>query len=210
MINMSFWHNLKMIVGRTFSFLYIGSRLMARWSKLYQWVYQRPYRNPVKTFVDFKSLVAELRYGKLYQYDGVREFADAIAHPEYSQWVLNNGWAPMGFDCDDHAIYIVNALQKSLREGTFAEHSLQSAKFMTVMWIDGKGKMGGHNVALLEDLTSAGVSFRYMDYGFPSRSRTSREDVLEDIRSLYAGINSQSLGWALHDENLKLLEVYWR
>lgn len=205
------WYKAKRFFGRLGSFLFIWLRIYSTWSKVYQWLFQRKYRSPLLVLPGFAEITKQLHGGSFYRADGIKELGDAISHPEYSQWVLDHGYAPMGFDCDDHAIYIVAAANKSMALDRWADSSVRSVKFMTVTWIDDKGKLSGHNVALIEYRHSDWWStFTYMDYDHPQARRILIEDVLEDIRAKYGGIGAESLGWALHDENLKVLEVHWK
>lgn len=203
------WHSIKTFFGRLLLFVYAYSRIYSVWSKLYQYLFQRDYRKPLPIHSGFSSIVNTLRGGKLYRFDGLRELGDAISHPEYVQWVVDSGEAPMGMDCDEHAIYIVAAVKMSLQMDAFIDTSVKNAELLTVGWIDRSGGYGGHNVALITS-RSYTTSYSYMDYGFPSKSRASVNEVVADIVHRYGGAGSQSLGWSIQDEKLRVKKVGWK
>lgn len=204
------WRSVKRFFGVLGVYLYLQLRLYSLWSKLYQNIFQRERRAPLQLHSGYSSIVNTLRRGQLYKNDGPMELWDAIGHPEYVQWVLNTEeQAPMGMDCDEHAIYIAAAIKISVAAGVFLDAALVDANLLTVTWIDGRGEYGGHNAALLY-YRGARNTFSYMDYGFPSKGKGSIEEVANDIVARYAGSGASCLAWAIHTPNLKVKTVVAR
>lgn len=206
------WLFLKKFLGSLGIYLYIQLRIYSLWSKLYQFMFQKDFRAPIELHSGYSSIVNSMRSGKLYKSDGPRELWDAIGHPEYVQWVINKGEAPMGMDCDEHAIYIVAALNCAIKSGVFVDSTLLDAKLLTISWIDKKGKFGGHNVALLRTrvVTFYPYAYSFMDYGFPSKAKGSINEIVDDVVHRYGGLGAKCIGWSTQDENLKVQKVTWR
>ncbi|NDD84284.1 hypothetical protein EBZ38_08445 [bacterium] len=137
------------------------------------------------------------------------ELGDAISHPEYVQWVIDNQKAPMGMDCDEHAVYIVAAIKNSLALNNFLDVSVRDVELLTVCWLNKKGEYEGHNVALITN-ENFSIKYSYMDYGFPSNSRPTVEQLVDDIIHRYGGVGSTSLGWSTQDEKLRVKKVSWK
>lgn len=201
------WRSVKRFFGALGFYLYLKLRIYSFWSTLYRSLFQRDKRAPLQLHSGYSSIVNALRKGELYKSDGPRELWDAIGHPEYVQWVLNNdGKSPMGMDCDEHAIYIAAAIKTSILANVFLDAAIVDSNLLTVAWIDRNGKYGGHNVALLS-YVGAKHTFSYMDYGFPSKPRTSIQAIANDIIARYAGAGAECLGWALQTPELRVQKV---
>ena len=187
------------------------------WSRLYRLIWDRKYvGTPLATYRTIPEIVSAIS-PLVWVADGWRELWDATASPQRVQWLINHGNVKIG-DCDEFAIYLVNVICRSLDLGLLqtwpaydAFLAPVDARFLTVTWICPGGKTNGHNVCLIEwiDNDHGYDSFySYMDYGQPNQPRKTVSAVVQDILKDYCGDGVVLLSWALHDENLDLLEVH--
>jgi len=225
--------NLKVFFARLLFYLFIRLRLYANWSRIHRLLFDRVAANTeLPTFGSFEEIQPFL-LGMVWRPDSWIDLGDAICSPQMVWYRYLNDIDHKVGDCDEFAIWLTNVIAKSIKEGKWTLPvsdmypgfpNLFTA-IMTVTWIDGSGRTGGHNVCYLkqwipaaerqwEKLESGCICMRifrwgYLDYGRPHWYR-SEEEVVRAIRHKYAGENNISLGWAIHEPNLSLSEVHWK
>jgi len=122
--------------------------------------------------------------------DGLDSLFDAVCSPQKVQAVGQSGDHKIG-DCDEFAIYLTAAIEKSLALGHMKEDNIQNPRFFTVTWMEKSGKAEGHNVCLLERPQPNGPpKFSYMDYGMPS------EPPLDTPAQVAVLVASKYAGWS--------------
>ncbi len=106
-----------------------------------------------------------------------------------------------GFDCDDFAVYIVTALEKSLANGMSAP--LSEPRFFTVLWTEGFLCVG-HNVCLV----TVPYGYAWIDYGTPSARFQTPGEVAQAIWRVYRKRDDgKFIGFAISDADLKPLKL---
>lgn len=202
-------HKILVWLGRIGFCVYLRCQIYAVWSRIYRWFWERKRRKALPQFQKLGDLVALIRTLK-WRADGWRQLGDAISHPEHVQWLADNDPAREVGDCDDFAIYEVTALQQpELRRS----YGIAAAEMLTVSWYKYGGKategnpMGhyGHNVCLIRYTDG---KWTFMDYGWPYWRRDTVEEVVADVRWLYAP-ESYLVGWARSRADLRCTEVGW-
>jgi len=166
------------------AYWFVRARGYKSWSNIYRWLYERRFRDvKLSTFAALKLLPPFMRNGKLWVSDTWRQLWDAVSSPQYVQQVFANVEpVPVhGFDCDEHAVFLVAAIQKSIATGTMKE-PIASVRFFTVTWFEGL-RICGHNSCLLE---WSDRTFSFMDYHSPSRRCASVQEVADLVRSSYS------------------------
>jgi len=184
-------------------FLYLRSGLARFWYKLYQLLWERSKRVPIRRFDDLGVMVKYMRDMK-WRADTWRELGDAISSPEAVQWRADNDPKHFIGDCDEFGVYQAAVINNELTDNVYwSALGLDRADLLTVMWYKIGGKewegnhkgFGGHNVCLISYLDG---TFSYMDYGWPQARRETIQEVVEDVRERYAQ-EFQPLGWAVSD-----------
>jgi hypothetical protein len=198
---MSIWRDIKFNVGRVGFYTYQRLGLYGLWSKAYRWLYNRQYRDTtLSTYTSFQKL-EQARRVLIWKADGPKELWDAIASPEYVEYVLRIRPDKHVGDCDEFAIYNVATLNGSVAAGVFDDKTFQHASLLSIGWLDKEGKFNGHNVALLT-FEVAGVSvYSYVDYGMPSERRHTVRQVVQDVLDHYVP-GATLIGYAVNSEVL--------
>lgn len=120
---------------------------------------------PVSSFVSMNDLVRFLST-LVWTADSWREMFDAISKPEKVEEIGRGEGDHKVGDCDEFAIYIANAMKKSIEAGYMQEFSFP--RLLTVTWMLPNGGVSGHNVCLMNHSSGMVV---YMDYGHPIHAR---------------------------------------
>jgi hypothetical protein len=194
-------------LGRLGSSLYFRLHLYRAISKFYQFFFERR-RETLYQYRDLAELVSTMRTLK-WRADTWRQLWDTISHPEHVQWLANNDPGRFIGDCDDHASYEAQVFTEQFQGSRWQNLTVFGAEILTVMW---RGeKYGGHNVCLIKLLDGESKPFYcYMDYGWPSKIRSTVQEVVKDVMDKYAP-TAVSLGWARNETpTLKPLEVSWK
>ena len=177
-----------LFINRVVLYIWFKSRIPKLHTALYRFVYEREYIKTVQ--VPVISSLQELA-GRLkpdwWRADGLRQLFDVVSSPSYVQWVWMTGPVKDGFDCDEFAVYITEAVNSSLQANTLSEPGLHKAWFTTVCWLKEDGKYEGHNVSALEYWSNGEISYRYMDYQMPSRPFKSLEELASGVVKDYGG-----------------------
>ena len=179
------------------------SRILKLNSVIHRFLYDRKYAGtPVATYKTVNELANWMAQQK-WVGDDWTSLWDAWCTPNKIQAVGQTDGSHEIGDCDEFAIYISAAVEKSLALGTL-ESGIDRARVLTVMWTDGY-KVGGHNVALFsyKQVTDGATWYAYMDYSMPSVKRLTIQQVVQDVRDLYAN-GSLGLGWAVSTFDMKL------
>jgi hypothetical protein len=135
--------------------------------------------------------------------DSWQQLWDAFSYPGKVQWIGTEGDRRVG-DCDEFAIYSATAILKANAAGYLKEY--RNPRILTACWMDSKGKLGGHNVCLLE--RDGGVA--YMDYGDPIHFDTLQDLVASVIARYTREENGACIGWGVTDPvTLRPIEVHW-
>lgn len=162
--------------------------------------------HPVSTYTSFRDLEAAMNR-LTWTGDTWRQGWDAISLPGRIQALIDKARPEPGIDCDEFGVYIAFVLKRSIEAGHF--RTVYRPMLCTVMWVDSKGKAGGHNVCLFEEEVNGKIMYAYMDYRMPVYGET-KEAVVAKVRALYAGADAVSIGWALSDpDTLAPVEVHW-
>lgn len=184
------------------------------WSRLYRIIWEFKYRDvPVKAYRTIEELAGVME-NCLYVSDGPKQLGDAISYPGTVQHLIDIN-AGIG-DCDEFAIYIANALEKSSTYGGFENGRftlapykglvVDTAKLLTLGWLEKDyNTYEGHNVCLISWTDG---TYSYMDYGLPSTPCKDLSCVLAEILAEYAP-GGKLLSWSIHDQNLNFQEVHW-
>lgn len=197
----------------TYWFMRLGGY---KWkSAFYRRIFEAKYRDvPVATYLSLEQLATWIGLQK-WRADSWEQLFDAVSYPGKVQAVGQDteGAHYIG-DCDEFAIYLTAALQKSLAQGVMPGTNIRAARFFTTTWVELDGwTPTGHNVCLLEyGPNPEGVpSYAYMDYGMPSAPFTSINDVATAIRERYAAPGgSVPIVFAIQQLDLTPEHVEWR
>ena len=184
---------------RWFVYFYFKTGLARAWYKLYQFIWEGKKKSRVRRFDTMEALVLYMGAMK-WRPDTWRELWDAINSPEAIQWKADNQPSRFIGDCDEFAVYEANTVNNELADDSFwGGGELLGASLLTVMWYKTGGAeweynnkgFGGHNVCLLayKDRT-----FSWMDYGNPHGRKTSIQEVVDEVRKMYA-MEYVPLGW---------------
>lgn len=189
----------------------LASGFMRLWYKLYQFLWERSRRAPLRRFSSLKDLVVYVR-GLKWRPDTWRELFDAVSHPDAVQWRANNDPKSFIGDCDEFAVYQAAVVNNEVGHGMVpiggvippqGWENIWYARLLTVMWIKTGGSewegnrkgFGGHNVCLIRYTDG---KWAYMDYGYPSEPRATVQEVVNDVRVTYAQ-EFHPLGFAVAD-----------
>jgi hypothetical protein len=154
----------------------------------------RGEKQPVPVFTAIEDLNNHRKVQK-YKPDDLRDWFDSVHSAEWIQ--ANLGKIEHGYDCDDHASWLVRAIKQS--KGKMTDCSpIKDAFFMYVGWPE-----GAHMVCLIEWAEGA---WSFMDYGLPSPMRGSIEEVVQQVTVKYSASRTV-LGWAIFDEQFHTIRV---
>jgi hypothetical protein len=193
-------------------------KLYYRWSKVYQWLYERKYRNvELPTFYsleDIQKLTDEMQWRK----DTWVMLWDAISTPRATYGRHVDDDKDKAGDCDDISLSAISFIENMVDNGYI--NNIREVGLLSCPWLNEENKAGGHNVGVFaykEEIASApGIcvttasKFAHISnwhsgriqYGFDSL-----EDVVKDVLS-GPGRNRirTSLGWAFATTGLKLVK----
>jgi hypothetical protein len=197
---------------RFFSYLYTGCGFYKLWSNVVRFFYERKYKNiKLHTFASLELLQAFMGYGSKWKADSWEYGFDTVSTPQKAQVLFEGIEKPTkNLDCDEHMIYAVHTIEKSLAAGLMKQEGIQNPKCLTVMWAEG-WKGTGHNVCLLEHPQADGsVMYSFYDYGGrPSKAYKTIAEVAKLVRDLYGGPRHVGLCWVVSDKNLTPLIRHW-
>lgn len=207
---MTRWQQFYIWIGCISTFLYFKLRISQMWSRFYEFVWDRKKSMELKRFANEDTLVAYVRNLK-WRPDTWRELGDATSSPENVQWLAENEPHKLIGDCDEFGHFQAAVVLNEMAKGnTLYVRGLRiaTARLFTVMWYDfGADSMGpgGHNVCAL---TLEDGSLCYQDYGFPSQSVKSYQELADLVRARYAPNNEPmghvvSVPWSLKPEIVK-------
>lgn len=208
------WQAVLVFFGRLTVFLYSRLRIYSTWSKIYQFLYERKTRMPLKRFPGLAELVFYVRELK-WRADSWLELGDAVSHPEAVQWRAENVPSKFIGDCDEFGIYQAAVIQNELMHKPDWGHlGMVKADTLSVLWYKTGGEswegnylgFGGHNVCLIKYKDGR---YAYMDYSFPSVKCSTIAEVAELVRKNYAQ-EYISLGHVQSDVKMKFLSSSWK
>lgn len=180
------WH----WICRISCWLFLRGHLYRFKSWLYRETFEYPYKHTELTIYTSLGDLATFLRKLIWTADSWEELFDAISYPGKVEVVGTTGDRKVG-DCDEFAVYIANAVIRSIKAGYLPE--VRTAKMMAVTWCEG-WKPGGHNVAVLE-MTDGRVA--YMDYGMPIYG-SDVEDLVKRVMQRYTD-GGTCIGWSLYD-----------
>jgi hypothetical protein len=199
---------IKTFFYRLGTFLMLFFRLYQVNSWFYRWTFRRKYlKYPVSTYNSFDELVAFVQTLEWIK-DGWQQRGDAFDYPEAVEYIGRYGDKKIG-DCDEFAVYIATALQKSVNAKQLS--GVDQIRIMTITWISPEGRGGGHNVCFMRfpDVSLPGLRYGYMDYGQP-RSFASITDTVKGVVEHYSA-GATCTGWGILDpRTLATLEYRWK
>jgi len=178
------------------------SRIYSIWSKLHRVLFDRAARKvQLPTFKNVEEIVPYVR-GMVWRPDGPKDLWDAICTPEmvWLRYLTEQNHRVVG-DCDEHAVFWSNVIQKSIETGVW-QSRIEDPDFLSISWTDHDGKSSGHNVCLLK----LGDIYGYVDYDLPIWCGATIEDVVMSVLRSYGGINL--IGWTVMSPTLKLREFF--
>jgi hypothetical protein len=200
---MSFFYKVWMRLCQAGIWLYFSLRIYRAWSKIYQFIYERKYKDvKLPEYKSAKEIAEFTRANCIWTADKFKELFDATSRPEKVQYIATQGDHHVG-DCDEFAIYNAICIDDAILRGDMKEY--ESADIMAVMWIDVLGKPNGHNVALIK--MADRPAYTYMDYSTPSVYCIAIDDVALAVVNTYDR-GSRLLGYAISDpRTLKLKTI---
>lgn len=176
-------------IVKAFYWLAMKSRVYTVWSKIYEFIWDRNKSMPLKKFASIDELAAYVHALK-WRPDTWRELGDAISSPENVQWLAENDPGKFVGDCDDFASFESAVVSE---QGPFYVRGLlvKQARIFNVYWHEPNGDrttgnhrgFGGHNMCLL-DLEDG--TFCYMDYGTPSQSYKTLDEMASTVPGRWA------------------------
>lgn len=180
--------------------------------KVKSWVYRRLWerkylKSEIVTFPSLEALAEFTKYGSLWKGDSWRAGFDAVSTPGRVQAIFAGAEpAPTeDLDCDDHAIFVVAASNRSLDEGLLNAEGVMRPRFFTVTWMRTDTWVPtGHNVCLFEvpQGPERFPKWCYMDYGAPSAHVESIHDVARAVMLRYANGPAKLIVWCTQKEDL--------
>ena len=186
------------------------------WSRLYRLIWEWKYSSyPVTSYRTIDDLAATMNTC-VWIPDSWVHLGGSFSYPGTVQHIIDTqpaGNRQIG-DCEEFAVYLANALEQSSTYGGFLDGRfalapwnglvVNSAKILTLGWLDVAGNYDGHNVALIEWTNG---TFSYMDYFMPSDPRKNVSEILGQILLNYAP-DGTLLFWSIHDKDLNFQEVH--
>jgi len=172
-------------------------------STIYRTIWEHNYKNtPITIYKNVDDIVAFIKT-LIWTADSWKQLFDAISYPGTVECIGYYGNKKIG-DCDEFAIYIATALEKSI-ENKYITH-ISNPKLLTVTWIEPDGRPAGHNVCLFSYPDTK--SYGYMDYGYPIDKPTIKEIVDIIIQRYTPG--SVCIVWAISDpRTLRPEQISW-
>lgn len=201
-------YKLTRAIGVFFTWIVIGLKVYAFWSRIYRFIWHRQYSSPKGSLYsplaqNLEPRVAQEAMDKVrWRPDRFKELWDAVGSPHWFQYVVDQvnlgEQQPSGAnDCDEYATWAASVVNKS-----YNPHML------TVTWIEEvpsdngstRYKIGGHNLCflcwpMLLD-TNAKLMYRHLGNWGLSQTFRSSEELLTDILS-YGGKKRHLLAWAI-------------
>lgn len=201
-----------LFLNRLTTYIYVGLGFYRLWSGIVRFFWERKYRDiKLNTFASLQLLQAFMGYGGKWKADSWEYGFDTVSSPQKAQVLFSGEETPTkNLDCDEHMIYAVHTIEKSLAAGLMKDEGIQNPKCLTVMWMEG-WKGTGHNVCLLEHPKADGsVMYSFYDYGGrPSKEYKTIAEVVKLVRDIYGGPSHVGLCWVVSDKNLKPLIRHW-
>ena len=163
------------------------------WSKLYQFLYHRKYKNTKLpqglTLIQAQEKMHAIAWTK----DSVRELWDSCSSPRWVQHVINEIFAgnpqPRGsLDCDDFSIWALNTVSKNFFPRIFM-----------FTWLDYKGKLHGHAMCLTRN--KDGNLVHIGNWGISRPYRNLREACIDILKTYHS---DKPIGWALLNKDLSI------
>lgn len=178
-------------------------------SNIYRTLFERKYAKiEILPFTHLSQLPEFVKRGSLWRSDSWKQLFDAVSSPQYAQQVFS-GKEPVpehGLDCDEHAIFLVAAIKKSLELGRLTD-KVKQPFFLTVTWFEDGWKPNGHNVCLFE---MEDGKFYFMDYSEPNGGWDTIQDLVNAIRARYCSAKTvDSLCWCVSDYDLRPQITKW-
>jgi hypothetical protein len=197
--------------GRFGRWLWFSSRAKWCYDKLYQWVWQRQYKNlALPVFVDTNATSAQLKQFK-WRADGLRELGDATSTPQ-AFWAAFKADPTKGEgDCEDFANFNCYCINQSTAHGIWKDPVWTTAQMLCISWVDSKGVPDGHCVGLLSGVENGNPVYTYQDYGDVHAKVGSVEEVVTMVLNDYVKNGWTSLGWCvLESGSLNLVRNSWK
>jgi hypothetical protein len=178
------------------------------WSRVYRTLFEWRWRGQtLPTFADVTGL--EKALGRMvWRRDSWRMLWDAISDPR-ATWGRHLTGLPAG-DCDDTSFFSAVSLEKIRKRSIHA--NIQDVLFLTVSWVDERGKVGGHNVCLFaygETVQASGEDVSVILWGHVSNHHDGKaQRGFRTIENVVAHVlrGRTCLGWALATTDLRLVK----
>jgi hypothetical protein len=208
----------KVWILRGLTWLALRGKLYYVWSRIYRFLFERKrikkYRIPGYTSLPdgVERTVDRMRWRK----DTWVMLFDAVSHPHATLGRHLEGLK--AGDCDDISLFAAWAIRDMMRRGFLAP--FRFVGLLSVPWLDGKGKCGGHNVCVVSyvDPQTNEVRWAHVSNWRSGQVQTHdrRNELFADVRDVVRDVlsgpsrdrNCTSLGWARADCDLKLVEYH--
>ena len=171
-------------------------RIYPSWSKLYQAIYHRKFRNIVLTEMTPLTAESTLRLIE-WRPDRWKEWGDVVGSPHWVQYCLNTVKEgrpqPEGaLDCDDFALWSAQCLSTDYEP-----------LYFTTSWMDMAGKFTGHAVCVFFRGPLRKLLYHIGNWGtrgpFPNLRSISKKMI-----DMSGGI--EPIGWSLYTKDMKLID----
>lgn len=201
---------MRIFISRVGVWLWFAARWYWLWSRAYRGLRQRWARGT--RLPEYESLFELSDDVKLMRWrrDRAAELWDAVSDPR-AVWALHEAGKKCG-DCDDISMFAVDRIVDLIRRCELTRYGMinpECVGMLTLPWIDGDGKAGGHNVCAFRyecpetrEIRWAHVSnwhYGAIQWGFESLGHVAK-DVLD---------GRVGLGWGWWSVGLKLMRSGW-
>lgn len=191
-------------------------RLYYFWSKIYRFLYERKYKNVELPYYGTLQDLEEELDKMVWRADDWTMLWDAISTPQatYQRHIDRQDNEDAG-DCDDISLFAANRIKDRggiLRNDKNKDSYLVKVGLLSCPWLNKDNKTGGHNVCVVQYMVLNEDNRTYWAHvsNWNNGKIQWGYNSLYDVVSAVVGRkNCTSLGWALADNDLKLMEYHW-
>lgn len=192
------WRKIYKFFWRILIFLVMPCRLYYFWSWVYRYTFGRKFKDiPIAKINSIEELTEQLK--KIdWLPDRRMQLWDQIGWPGRVQKGLedNTVWKKHGNDCDEHAIYSVEALRK------LPEYD--NVSIMSILWLKDEGGGSGHNVCIFHRKEEDDWGYIGNWYSGMPRTGFLKPDIIAADVSQRGG--GKLVSWGRADYKLKYIE----
>jgi len=209
---------LRVFLLRCLVFVVLKLRVYYIWSRIYQRFFEKWPKSHWKlikktwkkidfyTLEEVENVVSKMHWRK----DGLFELGDAISDPKATYFRHVNG-LDGAMDCDDISLFAATVIKDMASKGRLLDKGIWPDRvfFLSIPWVDEKGKVGGHNICVFcyVDIEGNGWKWAHISNWFGGRIAWNFDTLDAVLKSIL--INKKSLGFALATPELKLIHYGW-